>query len=82
MYIDLYINIDIDIYIHIYPPDPKIIYVHFLHISGNFFTYRSVQKFQSCAEDQMLQDLIVPTRLCGTGFITQNVNMVESFISA
>jgi len=41
-------------------------------ISPNYFTYRSLLIFRSCTEDQMLQDLILCTRLCGTGFITQH----------
>jgi len=41
-------------------------------ISEHSFTYRSVQISESCAEDQMPQDLILRTSLCGTGFITQH----------
>jgi len=40
-------------------------------ISGNYVAYRLIQKFESCVEEQTLQDLILRTRLCGTGFITQ-----------
>jgi len=41
-------------------------------ISDNYSIYRSVQRFASCAEDQILQDFIFRTRLCGGGFITQH----------
>jgi len=33
--------------------------------------YRSVQYLKSCSGDFILQNLILRTRLCGTGFITQ-----------
>jgi len=41
-------------------------------ISKKQFTYPSVQVPNFCAEDQMLQDLILPTRLCGTSYITHH----------
>ena len=64
------------VHIHepVYPPIP-INYVCSLsgcQISANYHTYRSGQIFKSCAEDQRLQDVILRTRLCGTGFITLN----------
>jgi len=38
-----------------------------------FCTHRSVHRFKSCAEDQMIQDLIIlRTRSCGTGLFTRN----------
>ena len=40
-------------------------------ISKNYFTYRSVQYLKSCSGDFILQNLILRTRLCGTGFIPQ-----------
>jgi len=61
------------VYTYIYPPDP-INHVCSLtgeQISENYLTYRSVQYLKSCSEDLILQNLILPTRLCGTGFITQ-----------
>ena len=62
------------IYTYIYPLDPI---NHVFSLSGsqilrNSLTYHSVQIFEYCAEDQMLQDLILFTRLCGTGFITKH----------
>ena len=50
-----------------------------MHISAEWFTYHSVQIFESCAEDEMLKDLILRARLCVTVLL---LNMVESFISA
>ena len=41
-----------------------------IQISGNDFTYRSVFFCESCVEDQILRDLILRTRLCGTSCIT------------
>ena len=36
------------------------------------FTYHSVQYLKSCSGDFILQNLILRTRLCGTGIITQH----------
>jgi len=36
------------------------------------FTYRSVQYLKSCSGDFILQNLILRTRLCDTGFITKH----------
>ena len=56
------------------PPDPinNVCSLSNLQISRNSFTYYSVQIFKSCAEDQMIQDLILRTRLCGIGYIAQH----------
>ena len=40
-----------------------------MQISWNYFTYRSVIFCESCVEDQILQDLIRSTRLCGANCI-------------
>jgi len=60
-------------YIHMYPPDPinNVCSLTGKQISQNDFTYRSVQYLKSCSGDFILQNLILRTRLCGTGFITQ-----------
>ena len=63
------------------PPDP-INHVCFLkgkQISENNFTYRSVQYLKSCSGDFILQNLILRTRLCGTGYITQHSHCVLDF---
>jgi len=39
-------------------------------ISKKHFTYCSVQIQKSYAEDQMIQDMILRARLCGTGLVT------------
>ena len=56
-----------------------IIYVHFLVASFKKSILLIVQYKckTSCGEDQMLQDLILPTGLCGTGFIPQNGWVVD-----
>jgi len=57
-----------------YPPDP-INHLRSLtgkYISENHFTYRSVQYLKSCSGDFVFQNLILRTKLCGTGFITQH----------
>jgi len=86
-YLHIYMYLYMYTYVHT-PPDPI---NHLCSFSGiqifeNHFTYHSVQIFKPCAEDQMLQDLILRTRLCGTAFILNMVerawlNRVESFIS-
>jgi len=43
---------------------------NWLWISQKCFTYRLVQYLKSCSEDNILQNLILRTRLCCTGFIT------------
>jgi len=52
-------------------PNPKFIF-HFLVARFQNIVVRIVQYkcTKSCAEVRMLQDLILRTRLCGTGFIT------------
>ena len=57
-----------------HPPDPlnHVCSLSGSQISGNYFTYPSAQTFKSFAKDQMLQDLILRTRSCVTGFITQH----------
>jgi len=52
-------------------PNESIIYVHFLAARfQKIFLFIVQYKYREyCAEDQMLQDLILRTRLCGTGFI-------------
>ena len=57
-----------------YPPDPinHLCSLTGKQISENHFTYRSVQYVKSCSGDFILQNLILCTRLCGTGFITQH----------
>ena len=56
------------------PPDPidHLWSLSGILISADCFNYRSVQIFQICAEDQMLQDLILHTRFCGTDFIFEH----------
>ena len=56
------------------PPDPinHLCSLTGKWISENHFTYRSVQYLKSCSGDFILQNLILRTRLCGTGFITQH----------
>jgi len=49
------------------------------------FTIVQYRYWKCCSEDQMLQDLILCTSLCGTGFITQLVLLlipVGWFVSA
>ena len=56
-----------------YPPDPinHVCSLTGRWISKNHFTYRSVQIFKILFQGFILQNLILRTRLCGTGFITQ-----------
>jgi len=70
----IYIYVYIYTYIYLYLPDTinHLCSLSGSKISGNYFAYRSVQMFKSFAEDQTLEDLILHTRLCGTGFITQH----------
>ena len=58
---------------YLYPPDPinSLCSLSGIQISGNYLTYYSVRIFKYCAENQMLQYLIVRTRVRSTGFITQ-----------
>jgi len=61
-------------------PTQSIIYVHFLaRFQEIILTFVQYKHKKSCAEDQMLKDLILRTSVCGTGFIIQRG---ESFISA
>jgi len=56
------------------PPDPinHLCSLTGKQISENHFTYHSVQYLKSCSGDFILQNLILRTRLCGTGYITQH----------
>ena len=60
------------IYIHL-RPTRSMIHVHCLIARFQEIVLLIVQYTctKSCAEDEMLQDLILRTRLCGIGFITQ-----------
>jgi len=59
-------------------PTQSMIYCHCLiaWFQEIIITYRSVQKllngYKSVLEDEMLEDLILRTRLCSTNFITQH----------
>jgi len=57
-----------------YPPDPvnPLCSLAGKYISENYFANRSVQYLKSCSGDFIFQNLILRTRLCGTGFITQH----------
>jgi len=62
-----------------HPPDP-INYSCSLTgvcISQKHFTYRSVQIWKCCSKDFTLQDLILRTRFCDTGFIPHNCWVVD-----
>ena len=53
-------------------PTQSMIYVHFLvnRFEKSILLIVQYKYSKSCAEDQMFQDLILRTRLCGTSFIT------------
>ena len=70
----MYTYIYIPMYIHAYLSDPinDVCSLSGIQISGRYLTYHAVQTFKYCAGGQMVQGLILRTRLCGSGFITQH----------
>ena len=69
----LYINIHTHTLRQHNRPTQSLIYV-LLHVTRfqKTFSYRSVQYSKSCSGDFILQNLILRTRSCGNGFITQS----------
>jgi len=64
-------------------PDPinHLCFLTGVCISQNYFTYHSVQIFKSCSKDFKLQNLILLTRLRGTGFISQHGWVVNFYLT-
>jgi len=80
MHMDIDINIRICIYIHKYVsiymyirPTQSMIYDHLLVNTFQKIVLLIVRYkyLKSCSDDSILQNLILRTRLCGTGFSTQ-----------
>ena len=55
-----------------HPPDPRVIYVHPLvnRSQQNILRITPRKYLKPCPEDFILQDLILRTRVCGTGFVS------------
>jgi len=62
-----------------HPPDPINHYVHLLvnRFQKSILLIIQYRCLKSCSEDFMLQDLILRTRLCGTGFVPQHCWVVH-----